>query len=106
MAAGLRKYEPDVTIINYATYGVDVVVRNDKLTYAEVPCGMWDMERYIALLMGEIARLSDDANGYGPKGKNYIVHIEVPLDVHNAFKSLKDYCGYIVRKANPLYDSN
>lgn len=106
MAAGLRKYEPNVTIVNYATYWVDVVVRDDKLTYAQVPWGMWDMERYIALLTGEISRLSDDVDGYGPKGKNYIVHVEVPQDVRNALKLLKEKYGDIVRKANPIYNSN
>lgn len=106
MAAVLRKYAPDVTIVNFATYWVDVVVRDEKLTYAEVPWGMWAMERYIALLTGEISRLSDDADGYGPKGKNYIVHVEVPQDVRNAFKSLKVKYGDIVRKANLIYDSN
>ncbi|QHQ59560.1 YdcF family protein [Anaerocolumna sedimenticola] len=106
MAAGLRKYLPDVTIINYATYRVDVVVRDDKLAYADVPWGMWDMERYIALLTGEISRLSDDANGYGPKGKNYIVHVEIPKEVRNAFDTLIENYGDIVRKANPIYASN
>ncbi len=106
MAVGLRKYTPDVTIINYAAYCVYAAVRDDKLAYAEVPWGMWDMERYIALLAGEISRLSDDTNGYGPKGKNYIVHVEVPREVRNAFKSLKEKYGDIVRKANLIYASN
>ncbi|MFA9464149.1 MAG: YdcF family protein [Velocimicrobium sp.] len=101
MAASLRKYKPDITIVNYAAYLVDVVVRDNKLIYNEVPWGMWDMERYIALLTGEISRLSDDADGYGPKGKNYLVHVEVPQDVRNAFESLKEKYGDIVRKANP-----
>lgn len=105
MAAGLRKYEPDVTIINYATYCIDVAIKDERLTYAGVPLGMWDMEHYITLLMGEIPRLSDDIEGYGPKGKNYIAHVDIPHDVRSAFGSLKESYGNMVREANPLYAS-
>lgn len=31
--------------------------------------GVWSVERYISLLLGEVPRLRDDANGYGPQGK-------------------------------------
>nr|WP_319487335.1 YdcF family protein [uncultured Caproiciproducens sp.] len=105
MAAGLRKYEPDVTIINYATYCVDVVIKDERLTYTEIPSGMWDMEHYITLLMGEIPRLSDDIEGYGPKGKNYIAHVDIPHDVRSAFGLLKGNYRNMVREANPLYTS-
>lgn len=105
MAAGLRKYKPDAAIISFATYRTDIVVKNEKLMYAEVPLGMWDIKRYITLLMGEIPRLSDDTGGYGPKGKNYIAHVDIPHEVRNAFDFLKESCGGVVRKANPLYAS-
>lgn len=39
--------------------------------------------------MGEIPRLSDDANGYGPNGKNYIAHVDIPENVKIAFEELK-----------------
>lgn len=105
MDAGFKKYAPGVTRINYATYSAHVVVKDEKLTYAEVPWGMWEIEHYITLLMGEIPRLSDDAEGYGPQGKDYIAHVDVPRDVHIAFDLLKENYGDIVRKANPLYAS-
>lgn len=105
MAAGLRKYKPEVTIVNYAAYCAEVVVRDDKLAYAQVPLGMWELERYMALLAGEIPRLSDDAGGYGPKGKNYIAHVDIPLEINEALKFLKEIYGDIVRKADPKYAS-
>ena len=105
MTAGLKKYVPDVTIINYAAYRADVLERGDKQTFEAVPWGMWDMDHYIALLAGEIARLSDDLNGYGPKGKNYIAHVDIPLEVRHAFEMLKETYGDIVRTANPIYAS-
>ena len=67
---------------------------------------MWDMDRYINLLMGEIARLSDDCDGYGPKGKNFIAHVDIPAQILEAFSELeKEYVG-MVRKANPRYASS
>ena len=104
MEAGLRKYaDPEVQIINFATYQVEVVERDGTLTFKKEIHGMWEMDRYVNLLMGEIPRLTDDANGYGPRGKNYIAHVEVPEEVKNAFEELKKL--YEIREANPLYAS-
>lgn len=66
-------------------------------------CGMWEMERYIQLLMGEIPRLSDDENGYGPWGKGFIVHVDIPDEVRTAFETLKQAFGEYIREANPEY---
>ena len=55
--------------------------------------------------MGEIPRLSDDENGYGPKGANYIVHVDIPENVMIAFEELKTVYGSETREANPLYAS-
>ncbi|WP_025885358.1 YdcF family protein [Asaia prunellae] len=38
----------------------------------------WADERYLSLLLGEIPRLRDDAQGYGPKGQGFIGHVEIP----------------------------
>ena len=104
MEAGLRKYtESDVLIINYAVYSAKVIVIDGALSYDDEIPGMWNMERYISLLLGEIPRLSDNEAGYGPKGKDFIAHVDIPEEVRNAFDELcKEYAG-AVRKANPLY---
>lgn len=107
MAAGLKKYvKDDVTIINYATYCAKVLNQNDELVYEENIHGMWTIERYVNLLMGEIPRLSDDENGYGPNGKNYIAHVDIPEHVKIAFEELKMVFGSEIRAANPLYATN
>ncbi|MEC1526056.1 hypothetical protein P9D43_29115 [Neobacillus niacini] len=67
--------------------------------------GMWDIKMYIFLLMGEIPRLLDDENGYGPNGKNYIAHVDIPVNVLKAFEELKVEYADLVRAANPLYAS-
>lgn len=104
MEAGLQKYvKDDVLIINYAAYSVKVTPSGTELVYEDEPHGMWDMERYVNLLMGEIPRLSDDENGYGPNGKGFIAHVDIPPEVRNAFDELCKV--YSVREANPLYAS-
>ncbi len=104
MEAGLRKYA-DLTVINYATYSATVKGDGSTLEYTEDIWGMWDMERYVSLLMGEIPRLKDDENGYGPEGKGYIAHVDIPPEVADAFEKLKLIYKDSVREANPLYAS-
>lgn len=88
---GLRKYLGDsVTLVSYAGYQVQVRVRDGGLTF--VPgdvLGMWEMDEYIALLLREIPRLRDDQEGYGPKGKDRIAHVEIPPEVLEAYEVLR-----------------
>ena len=42
---------------------------------------MWNIDKYIELLMGEIPRLTDNINGYGPQGKDFIAHVDIPQEV-------------------------
>ena len=106
MDAGMRKYAPEGTvIINFASYRADVVEKDGILSYRDDIHGMWSMERYINLLMGEIPRLTDDAHGYGPAGKDFIAHVDIPEEVKHAFKDLQAVFGNQVREANPLYAS-
>lgn len=106
MDAGLRKYiSDDVAIINFASYKAEVIVKNGQLDYSENIHGMWDMDRYVNLLMGEIPRLTDDADGYGPKGKDFIAHVDIPEEVRIAFEELREIYGGDIREANPLFAS-
>ena len=107
MEAVLRKYvSDDVEIINYAVYSAKVIAKNSALEYDKKIGGMWDINRYISLLMGEIPRLSDDEHGYGPKGKNFIAHVDIPIQVKNAFCELYHEYPELVREANPVYSSS
>lgn len=106
MEAGMRKYiSDDTTIISFAAYEAEVIVRNSQLVYSRDIHGMWDVDRYVNLLMGEIPRLTDDAGGYGPKGKDFIAHVDIPAKVQTAFEELKRTYGEEIREANPLYAS-
>lgn len=106
MEAGLLKYiQSHVTVINYAVYSANVIVKDGELAYESDIPGMWDIDRYITLLLGEIKRLSDDEEGYGPKGKAFIAHVDIPLEVRKAFDELKQEFQEKVREANPLFAS-
>jgi hypothetical protein len=46
--------------------------------------------------MGEIPRLKDDENGYGPRGKGFIGHVDIPKEVLEAYEELLTYySGYL-----------
>ena len=98
MASCLRKYR-STQIFNFATY--QATVAGPDLHFTEKIHGMWSMERYISLLLGEIPRLRDDQFGYGPRGKNFIAHVEIPAAVEQAFTDLSQ--AYNVRVANDKY---
>lgn len=98
MGATLRKYAPHMQCIHFAAYQAHL---NRELQYDNCIKGMWDRERFITLLLGEIARLRDDAQGYGPRGKNFIAHEDIPPQVEEAFRLVQS--RYAVRDANPLF---
>lgn len=103
MMATLQKYHPEWNIINYATYAVQLEVQGQGLAYQSPPRGIWPIERYASLLLGEIPRLTDDENGYGPRGANYIASIEIPQQVTEAFARLQGANLAEVRTADPRY---
>lgn len=53
--------------------------------------------------MGEIPRLTDDADGYGPRGKNFIAHVDIPTEVRAVHAALQPVYG--TRAANPAFAS-
>jgi hypothetical protein len=54
---------------------------------------LWPLPRFLDLIMGEIPRLRDDETGYGPKGKGFISHVDVPREVERAWKLLEGVLG-------------
>lgn len=53
-----------------------------------VSCELWSLERFIELILGEIPRLRDDENGYGPRGRDFIAHVDLPTEVEMAWSRL------------------
>lgn len=62
---------------------------NEGVEFSESHTGLWPVDRYLSLVMGELPRLYDDANGYGPAGRDYIAHVEFPEAVMAAWKQLQ-----------------
>lgn len=57
---------------------------------SEIPVEeLWEGGRFYDLIMGEIPRLRDDVNGYGPRGKGFIYHVDVPAEIEEAWSRLK-----------------
>jgi hypothetical protein len=105
MDAGFRRWlGPAARIVNFAAYAVDVVADADGLRFdREVP-GMWDLPHYVSLLLGEIPRLTDDAGGYGPNGRGFIAHVDVPEEVRLAFEEVRrEFGAAAVRTADPRW---
>jgi len=106
MSACLDKYvSSDVEIINFATYQNQLTIKNHEITFTKDIPGMWTPERYMKLLMGEIPRLTDNTDGYGPQGKNFISHVDIPEKVQQAYLFLNDKYPQITRPSNNLYSS-
>lgn len=85
MCATLRKYRPDLRIINFASYKARIT---PDLTFSGSIPGMWPIDRFVSLLMGEVKRLTDTPDGYGPKGRDFISHIDIPKKVEEAYVDL------------------
>ena len=49
---------------------------------------LWDIERLIELVLGEIPRLRDDENGYRPRGRDFITHVDLAVEVEMAWSRL------------------
>lgn len=47
---------------------------------------IWSRDRFRSLLLGEIHRLSPDV--YGPRGRNFIDHVDIPSEVLAAYNRL------------------
>lgn len=88
-ASFLKYTGKNVKVINYAPF-IPVVDENLKLVNSHID-GIWNEARFFELLSGEIPRLRDDELGYGPKGKNFIVHVDIPSDVEKGDRELRKY---------------
>jgi uncharacterized SAM-binding protein YcdF (DUF218 family) len=48
----------------------------------------WPHDRWVALVTGEVPRLRDDPDGYGPRGHGFQAHVDVPPEVEAAYAAL------------------
>lgn len=106
MDAGLRRARPTARIMNFASYVARVEAVDDQVRFREAPADVWPLTRYASMLLGEIERLRDDTSGYGPRGKDWIAHVDVPEDVEEAYRVLSAPGAYAARRADPRWASS
>jgi uncharacterized SAM-binding protein YcdF (DUF218 family) len=71
--------------------GLTPVLRNSAqgTIFSGESTGLWPLERYLSLIVGELPRLRDDEQGYGPRGKGFISHVDIPAEVEDAWQRLR-----------------
>lgn len=47
--------------------------------------GTWTMERFLSIILGEVDRLHDTEDGYGPRGRNFLPHVDIPEAVLESY---------------------
>jgi hypothetical protein len=80
-------------VVNWPAYESELACEEGRLVWRQAPEGIWPMEKYLQLLMGEVDRLTDDEHGYGPRGRDFVVHVDVPAEVRAAADVLRASCG-------------
>jgi uncharacterized SAM-binding protein YcdF (DUF218 family) len=107
LAAFRKAYEDTSTPPTFTacpTFVPKVQIADGKLEYAVTgvdSAGWWEMNRFFDLVVGEIPRLRDDVQGYGPRGRGFIDHVDIPEKVEEAWRKLENVgAGGRMRLAN------
>ncbi len=108
MAAGFSRAlgeNSGICVISYAPYRPRLTVKFGQLCFEQQYWGLWEIEHYVTLLLGDVSRLRDDEHGYGPKGAGFLPHVDIPDEVEKAFRVLAESGLGAVRAANSAYRS-
>lgn len=100
--ATLKNYltKEDMNILSFSPF-IPFLKEDFKLGNPQEICGMWTFNRYIELIIGEIPRLRDDKQGYGPNGKGYIAHVDIPKEIEESYNLiLESFSSLSNRKLN------
>lgn len=87
--ATFQKVFPSLNIRSYAPFRP--TIHKEGFPVKDEIEDVWDKQRFLSLLMGELQRVYDDQNGYGPCGKNYMNHVDMPKEIYNAWQRVKQY---------------
>ncbi len=80
---------PCTTLVKLSGFVPQLGNNADSVIFINQLQGLWPVERYLSLLTGELPRLHDDSDGYGPRGQDFIVHVDFPAEVIHAWQTLK-----------------
>ena len=100
IGATLDRWWPENTtrFVHFAAYRARLEAGERGLAFAPNRIwGLWQPEHYMSLLLSEIPRLRDDAQGYGPKGRGFIAHVDLPEEVEAAWQRLAERYAHLLR---------
>lgn len=85
---------PEVEFINWPTFVPQLDKLAGGLQYrGEQQQSLWSWPRFASLLLGEIPRLRNAAQGYGPLGKDFIAAVDIPAELEEAYGRLVPLLG-------------
>ena len=82
----LEEINDDMCCVSYPGFTPELDNGSYGLRFLPEREGLWPVERYLSLIPGELARLRDDEQGYGPNGRNFIAHVEMPDEIVRAWQ--------------------
>lgn len=65
-----------------------LTAHNGRFAWEHAPEGIWPIDTYLGMLSGEVTRLTDNEQGYGPRGQDFLVHVDAPQEVSHAAATL------------------
>ena len=88
--------DEDTSFVSFAPF-IPIVQLSDQEGFQVEP-EAWSQDRFMSLLLGEIPRLANTPTGYGPEGRDFIEHVDIPREVTEAFDRVRDAFGDRERK--------
>lgn len=75
--------------LSFPGFVPELTEQGDGVDFALTAEGLWSVDRYLSLITGELPRLRDDETGYGPRGRDFIAHVDIPQAVEDAWLHLQ-----------------
>lgn len=75
--------------LSFPGFVPELTEQGDGVDFAPTAEGLWSVDRYLSLITGELPRLRDDETGYGPRGCDFIAHVDIPQAVEDAWLHLQ-----------------
>ncbi len=85
----LAEFTHEVRCVSYPGFTPELANGSHGLTFLPKEEGLWPIDRYLSLIPGELARLRDDEQGYGPNGRDFIAHVDMPDEITRAWQVMQ-----------------
>ncbi|WP_312410291.1 YdcF family protein [Pseudescherichia sp.] len=85
----LEEVKHEVRCVSYPGFSPELDNGSHGLTFLPRREGLWPIDRYLSLIPGELARLRDDDQGYGPNGRGFIAHVDMPDEIIRAWQVMQ-----------------